>query len=393
MYPMKNKALILLMLGLLPGGFDTFARPLAAPTYNYVVIGAFAIESNAVDHVAAARKLSYKAEFAINPNRHLYYVYVMRTEDARAAFEEANKVRKATPYFDTWVYNGLLGIAPAAPPEVVGVSAEKQTPEKIVTTTPSIEPAKARDSVSTPAAAVPNLPKAEADEKNFWFRIFSSEGDIDGDIDLIDVEKAKKVGSYKGNQHIVIPAVNKSGNISLVCEVFGYRKLQKDLNYNQPQDSPGAVVDSGEVKVPFELVRLQKGDFGVMYNVYFFKDAAVMRPESKYEVISLTNMMKGNMKYKIRIHGHTNGNASGKVISMGDSKNFFSLTNTKEGFGSANKLSQKRAEVIRDFLISEGIDGKRMEIKAWGGKHPLYDKMSPQAQANVRVEIEILEDK
>jgi len=34
-----------------------------------------------------------------------------------------------------------------------------------------------------------------------------------------------------------------------------------------------------------------------------------------------------------------------------------------------------------------------MEVKAWGGKKPIHDKMSQRAQENVRVEIEILEDK
>jgi hypothetical protein len=33
-----------------------------------------------------------------------------------------------------------------------------------------------------------------------------------------------------------------------------------------------------------------------------------------------------------------------------------------------------------------------MEIKAWGGKRPIHDKMSNRAQENVRVEIEILQD-
>src|SRR5277367_4394209 len=70
--------------------------------YNYVVIGAFAIESNAVDHVETAKKLKYNAELAINPNRHLFYVYVLKTSDARMAFSEADKIRKATPFFDTW---------------------------------------------------------------------------------------------------------------------------------------------------------------------------------------------------------------------------------------------------------------------------------------------------
>jgi outer membrane protein OmpA-like peptidoglycan-associated protein len=130
-----------------------------------------------------------------------------------------------------------------------------------------------------------------------------------------------------------------------------------------------------------------------MYNVYFFKDAAIMRPESRYEVTSLLDMLNENQKYKIKLHGHTNGNAAGKIISMDKgSENFFSLTNTRDGLGSAKQLSEERADVIRKYMISNGIDASRIEIKAWGGKRPLQDKHSARAQENVRVEVEILED-
>jgi outer membrane protein OmpA-like peptidoglycan-associated protein len=130
-----------------------------------------------------------------------------------------------------------------------------------------------------------------------------------------------------------------------------------------------------------------------MYNVYFFKDAAIMRPESRFEVNSLLDMLNENPKYKIKLHGHTNGGAAGKIISMAkDSDNFFSLNKTKDGFGSAKQLSESRADIIRNYMISKGIEPSRMEVKAWGGKRPLQDKHSARAQENVRVEVEILED-
>jgi len=189
-----------------------------------------------------------------------------------------------------------------------------------------------------------------------------------------------------------VKPANKSGNVSFVCEVFGYRKIQQPLNFNEPTATEGITSDENKITVPFNLVRLKKGDIAVMYNVYFFKDAAVMRPESRYEVTSLLEMLQENPKYKIKIHGHTNGNASGKIISMTDSKNFFSLSETKEGYGSAKKLSEERAKVIQGYLVAQGINPTRMHIKAWGGKRPVYDIDSQQARANVRVEIEILED-
>jgi outer membrane protein OmpA-like peptidoglycan-associated protein len=130
-----------------------------------------------------------------------------------------------------------------------------------------------------------------------------------------------------------------------------------------------------------------------MYNVYFFKDASIMRPESRYEVNSLLDMLNENTKYKIKIHGHTNGNSAGKIISMSkESESFFALNDTKEGFGTAKELSEERAIIIRDYLINNGVSADRMQIKAWGGKKPIHDKMSPRAAENVRVEIEILEN-
>jgi len=77
---------------------------------------------------------------------------------------------------------------------------------------------------------------------------------------------------------------------------------------------------------------------------------------------------------------------------MGESTNFFSLTGTKEGFGSAKRLSEERGNVIKAFLVNNGIDEKRLHVKAWGGKRPIHDKHSTRAGENVRVEIEILKD-
>ena len=61
-----------------------------------------------------------------------------------------------------------------------------------------------------------------------------------------------------------------------------------------------------------------------------------------------------------------------------------------EDFGTAKELSELRALLIRDYLVSKGIDKKRMDIKAEGGAKPIYDIKDERAEANVRVEIEVL---
>ena len=363
----------------------------------YVVIGAFAIKQNAVNFTQDASK-NYSAVFEWNPNRNLDYVYILRTADKQVAVTEAMRLRTSTKYDDTWVYHGVLGDNADAgvPGRDINPATEQhlsEVPLADVTPDAEEEPAIAAESQQNDENITePDDPRA----RNYFFKVMRADTKtvIEGEVSVIDTEKARKIGAYSANNKVKVPPpANPDGAVSLICEVFGYRKVQREIpSFSDPQGD-GIVRADGAAVVPFELMRLQKGDIATMFHVYFFKDAAVMRPESRYEANSLTEMMNENPKYKIRIHGHTNGNAAGKITTLNkDATNFFTLNNTKDGVGSAKKLSQMRAELMRDFLVSNGIDAKRIQIKAWGGKKPIYDKLHAQAQANVRVEIEILDN-
>ncbi len=146
-----------------------------------------------------------------------------------------------------------------------------------------------------------------------------------------------------------------------------------------------------EVEVDKQVMTSKKGEIETLDYIFFYKDAAVLRPESRFEVDKLVKLMKDNPSQAIRIHGHTNSNDPGKIIKRSaSSKDFFSLENTVEEYGSAKELSELRAMEIRDYLVIKGVDKKRMTIKAWGGKKPLFKIDDEKAEANVRVEIEII---
>ena len=101
---------------------------------------------------------------------------------------------------------------------------------------------------------------------------------------------------------------------------------------------------------------VQFAQVSTLYNVYFYNDAAIMLPESAFELNNLLQMLQDNPNYRITLHGHTNGNAAGKIIKMGPSKNFFSLTDdVKNGIGSAKDLSRERAQVIKDGWYRKGL--------------------------------------
>jgi outer membrane protein OmpA-like peptidoglycan-associated protein len=385
---------------------------------NYVVIGAFSIKKNAVRFASRAGKqvqsFNLDAKYQLNANRNLYYVYVLTTPDHEQAINEAKRLRSETEFVDAWVYNGSFNktsdndvdINPVTNQKIDEVKQNDNnateeptkgieiTQENTVAETPT-EPAPTTIKAATDLAKS-NVPDGNEDAKKFFFRIYRGvdNTEIPGDVDVLDTQRSRKLGTYKGNEAVKISLPDgPSKKISFICDVFGYRKVQREFDANSKMEDDISVDEEDQsIVVPFELVRLQKGDKAIMYNVYFFKDAGIMRPESRYEVNSLLEMLKENPKYKIKIHGHTNGNAAGKILSMGDTDNFFSLTGAREGAGSAKKLSEERAKVIKQYLVASGIEETRMEIKAWGGKQPIHDKHSNRAQENVRVEIEILEN-
>ena len=309
---------------------------------NYVVIGAFSLPKNAIEFTEEARRHNLSAEYSINPLRNLFYVYVLHTGDRQVAFEEAKKLRKKSPYSDTWVYTGLLGenqekgndVNPITGDKIVSIEAQDQATaphaSQPTATSPAVagqtsspgerpintkvnETVRALEEVMAASAKADQIEEVELGGKKMLFKIvaYASGSKVQGDVDIIDLDKAKpkRVASYRGNEAVNVRSANKSGNVAFECEVFGYRKISTKANFNDLAATEGVQVKDETVTVPFELVRLKQGDYQVMYNVYFYNDAGIMRPESKYEINLLLDMLRENPKYKIRIHGHTNGNS------------------------------------------------------------------------------------
>src|SRR6188768_3212622 len=121
---------------------------------NYLVIGVFKIQENAVRRTEMAQKFNFSAQYAINPSQNFYYVYILETEDRKHAFAQVLKTRMETDFKDAWVFTGTLGEkqgtpvvkqAPVEPvvetkPEPVVVSAPVvEAPKPVVETPPVVE--------------------------------------------------------------------------------------------------------------------------------------------------------------------------------------------------------------------------------------------------------------
>ena len=105
-------------------------------------------------------------------------------------------------------------------------------------------------------------------------------------------------------------------------------------------------------------------------DVLFDFDKAVVKPEGKSKLDDLTNKVKGiNLEVVIAIgHADTIGSAAYN-----------------------QRLSLRRAEAIKAYLVSKGIEANRIYTEGKGEKQPVADNKTREGRAkNRRVEIEVI---
>ena len=371
---------------------------LLSPGY-YVVVGAYASskESIAKNFADALKAEGFSASYGFNSSRRMYLVYLSFFDNLKGSLMEMQRVRKQSKFGSAWVRvipGDIRPILTTKPME------NQEVPPTNVDALPETEPSApmhASDSiVVTDNEEIKQYAQVTLGNTEVFLSLFQQQNNriVDGEIEVIDKDRQKTLTRVKGNEYLMLPdPKSKSGQLTLVCDVFGYKKLIQEINYPIPlADTVKPYIDlmGTTLVVNFDMKRYQKGDKTTLDHVFFYNDAAVMQPESRKELESLALLLREEPGIRIRLHGHTNGNYNGKIIKTGPGKNFFSLDGTENTTGSARDLSQYRAEAIRDFLVLKGVDGSRIEIKPWGGKKPLHDRNGANARKNVRVELEVL---
>ena len=105
-------------------------------------------------------------------------------------------------------------------------------------------------------------------------------------------------------------------------------------------------------------------------DAFFDFDKSVLKPEGKAKLDDLVSKVKGiNLEVVIAV-GHTD--------SVGaDAYN--------------QKLSLRRSQAVKAYLVSKGIDKTRIYTEGKGEKQPVADNKTKEGQAkNRRVEIEVV---
>ena len=135
-----------------------------------------------------------------------------------------------------------------------------------------------------------------------------------------------------------------------------------------PPEADDLNVDSAYLTA--EQPSFSVGGTFVLKEIFFEFDKSTLLQQSYFELMKLMTLLETYPEMQIEIGGHTDGKGS-------------------DGYNL--RLSENRAKAVVDFLVSKGIDIKRLKYKGYGKSMPVASNDTDEGRAlNRRVEFRIL---
>ena len=132
-------------------------------------------------------------------------------------------------------------------------------------------------------------------------------------------------------------------------------------------------LNEGEYFAPMQVtIQIEQSKTYTLENVHFESGKSILIKSSFEELEDLLDYMKLKNDIIIEIGGHTD--------NIGDDE-------------SNLKLSEARAETVKNYLVSKGISPNRILSKGYGENHPIDTNDTPEGrQKNRRTEVRILDE-
>ena len=170
-----------------------------------------------------------------------------------------------------------------------------------------------------------------------------------------------RINPINGNYKIILPYGKK---YSYRAEAEGFYSVTKFLDVTDLKEYKE--IDEQNLflapLMPDQVVRIN--------NIFFEGKTDKLLPESYIELDRFVEFLKANKKIKIELAAHTD-NQGGLKTNM--------------------ELSQKRADIIANYLKKNKIKAERLEVKAYGPTRPMGFNNSEEGRAmNNRIEFKVL---
>jgi outer membrane protein OmpA-like peptidoglycan-associated protein len=120
----------------------------------------------------------------------------------------------------------------------------------------------------------------------------------------------------------------------------------------------------------YQLVEVTQNKILIKQTIFFDFNKASIKPISYAVLVEVAQALNDHPNIKIRVEGHTDSRGNAEYN---------------------RKLSQNRAESVRNFLIGQGIGPERMEAMGYGSTQPIADNRTEEGRTqNRRVEFIIV---
>jgi len=189
---------------------------------------------------------------------------------------------------------------------------------------------------------------------------------LDATIRYEDLSSGKEMGIVKtdpstGEYEILLPLGH---NYGYRAEVDHYFAINEHLDLTKQKDFK-------EVSNDLFVVEEKVGEVIMMNNIFFDLAKFELKGESAPELNRIAAFLTENANAKIEIGGHAD-----KTGSSGFNK----------------KLSFKRAEAVKKYLVRAGVPASKIDVKAYGEEKPVADNVTDAGRAkNRRVEFILIE--
>jgi len=162
--------------------------------------------------------------------------------------------------------------------------------------------------------------------------------------------------------------------------VDGEEVLKYHTNPMKADTDGGGLIDGAEIirgtdplnpkdDVVKEAIVLERGKALVLSGVTFLSGSATLTPESEKTLNQAQAALAANPALKVEIAGYTDNVGSAKANE---------------------KLSQRRADAVRAWLIGQGISANRLTAKGYGPKNPVASNANAEGKAkNRRIEFHV----
>lgn len=193
----------------------------------------------------------------------------------------------------------------------------------------------------------------------------STKQPLKANVELFDLKQNRMVSqvmsdSATGDYLIVLPG---GSQYALYVNATGFLFNSQHFDYQESKQWVPLVKN-------IELAPVEKNATVVLNNIFFEVDKYELRSESITELQEVVRFMQQNAQLHIEIGGHTDNTGS-------ESYNLV--------------LSQKRAQSVADYLVSNEIPSSRVKITGYGSKKPLKPNDSEaNKQLNRRIEFKII---